>query len=256
MKLSLKCAFKTLREVEGYMQFFLRAVCWIGSAYFFWLANFHYGFPPDWAGSAGISLVVSLALFLLPFAQEFSLSRVFSFKAKVNEVKKEVADFRLDMRNQLNQQHALLATAVNIKNNNSVSLHIPGQKAALDAEEKIFENRPDAKQRYDSDSDDALAEFQAMDPVELATTMAGLRIRLETELRSYFGYSTHLKPVSDRRFISLSGLWKKYLNKNPDKFFLDSAVRFVKDVGNAVFRRSRGLPSKEQSPLRCASKTA
>lgn len=177
--------------------------------------------------------MVALVLFLLPFAQEFSLTGVFSFKAKVAEVKQEVSDFKSETRNYINQQNALISTITSIQNSNNVHVYVPGHTDASNAAQKILEKRPQARQNYKSDSEEILIMYQNMDHVELATTMAGLRIKLETALRAQFGHSTKLLPKNDRRYFSLGGLWRKYLKENPDKHFLDSAMRFVMDVGNA-----------------------
>jgi len=148
-------------------------------------------------------------------------------------VKQEVADFKSETRNYISQQNALIATITSIRNSHNVIVHVPGHTEASKAEKKIFENRPQAQQRYNLDSEETLLKFQNMDRMELATTMAGLRIRLESALRDHFGHSTNLSPKNDRRYLSLGGLWKKYLSQNSEKRFLDPAVRFVMDVGNA-----------------------
>ncbi|WP_170545272.1 hypothetical protein [Ruegeria arenilitoris] len=214
------------------MQTFLRLVCWVGAAYFFALANLGYGYPPDWTGNPGLCLLAALVLFLLPFAQEFSLTGVFSFKSKVDEVKRDMSDFKLEVGEQIKIQTQLISS-VSANQSQNVHVTIPSLTDAAKAESEIRRGRPNAQPIPLKDVEQLREEYRDMEPLELAGEMAYLRITLEAKLRDYFGHSKKLVPKEGRKFLSLAGMWKTYLKMNPEAEHLDSAMRFVMDVGNA-----------------------
>lgn len=196
--------------------------------YFALIANTQYGFPPDWTGSAGISMVIALVLFLLPFAKEFSLTGVFSFKAKVSEVKREVSDFKTEIREQIRIQNSNIS---NVSNN--VSVHLPGLSETYRAEASIRQKNPNSSVFDEQKNEQLYRRFELLEQTELAFEMAKLRIQLEKRLRELLALHTNLKPKSDRRFLSLHKMWRMYVDSRPDAEYLERAFRVVLDVGNA-----------------------
>lgn len=216
------------------MQTVLRIVCWGGAAYFFGLANFGYGYPPDWTGNPDLCLLVALVLFLLPFAQEFSLTGVFSFKAKVDEVKRDVSDFKSEIREQIKIQNSNISSV-----SNSVVVQLPGSTDALNAERDITQRQPSAMQRFSNSAEDLRGLLVDLTEHEQRVMMTGVLSVLEYELRRILNYSTSLKPKGGHRYRALGSLWSEFKREHPDLSYLDTAMRFAMDVGNAAVHGQR-----------------
>ncbi|SDE78801.1 hypothetical protein SAMN04488117_101223 [Celeribacter baekdonensis] len=212
------------------MKIAFNIICWAVSIYFFTLANLSYGFPPDWSGTAGIALIVAIVFFLFPFAKSISITGLFSFEAKVEEVKKEVIEFKAETRDLLRIQNSLISSVTATQTTHNV-FNIPSLTDAANAERKISQNgvhkiTPEISERIDR----ALAIGGSELNVELART----RMELEQTLRSKVGKSVNLGGKPDVKYLSLTRLWRLFLEENSQHKNFDDAMRYVTDICNAA----------------------
>ncbi|MEX3007282.1 hypothetical protein [Hoeflea sp. TYP-13] len=208
----------------------LRTVCWIASAYFFGIANLAYSYPPDLSGSAGIALLIGIALFLLPFAKSLSITGLFSYEARIKEVKRDVSEFKAETRDLLKIQNSLITNVSNNQSTHNV-FNIPSLTDAANAERQLGKTVRDVP----SPAVSARVErATAVGPTELNLELARTRMELEQELRKKLGRSTNLGGKRDTKFLSLTGLWREYLRENEHLANLDSAMRYVVDISNAA----------------------
>lgn len=192
------------------------------------LANCSYGFPPDLTGKAGVALIAAFIFFLLPFAKRLSLSGIFDFEAKIEEVKGEVEDFKQETRDLLKIQNSLIS---NVSANQTTQniFHIPSLTDAANAERQI----PQAAQISD-EVDARISRALAIGSGEINVELARTRIELERTLRDKVGKTVSFGGRRDVKYLSLATLWRKFLEERPEHRNLDSAMRYVTDICNAA----------------------
>ncbi|WP_321502231.1 hypothetical protein [Breoghania sp.] len=210
------------------MQKFFNGVCWLISAYFLLLANYIYGFPPDLTGRAGVALIASFVLFILPFAKRLSLSGVFDFEAKVEKVKGEVEEFKKETRDLLKIQNSLISS-VSANQTTQNIFHIPSLTDAANAERQIPQTTS-----ISGEVDDRIARALGIGNGEINVELARTRMELERTLRDKVGKSISLGGRRDVKYLSLSALWRKFLENRPEHRNLDAAMRYVTDICNAA----------------------
>lgn len=192
------------------------------------LANYSYGFPPDLTGRAGVALIAAFIFFLLPFAKRLSLSGIFDFEAKIEEVKGEVKDFKQETRELLKIQNSLIS---NVSSNQTTQniFQIPSLTDAANAERQI----PHAGQ-MSAEVDDRISRALKIGSVEINVELARTRMEIERTLRNKVGKTVNSGNRRDVKYLSLATLWRKFLGEHPEYMNLDSAMRYVTDICNAA----------------------
>lgn len=212
------------------MQLLLRIVCWAIAFYFFIISNIGYNFPPDLSGPAGKALLVSIVLFLLPFAKSLSITGLFSYEAKIDEVKKEVSDFKTETRDLIKIQTSLI-TSVSANQTTHNVFNIPSLTDAANAEKQIPHR---AQNPNSTETAERVKHVVSVGPLELNIELARTRMDLERLLREKVGRTTGLGGKREVKFMSLTGLWREYIQDNPQMKHYDSAMRYVVDICNAA----------------------
>ncbi|MDF2372517.1 MAG: hypothetical protein P1V21_17165 [Rhizobiaceae bacterium] len=173
---------------------------------------------------------MAIVLFLLPFAKSLSVSGLFSYQAKIEEIKKDVSEFKSETRDLINIQNALISNVTNSQTTHNV-FNIPSWTDARSAEKELGETgRPSVTPERSEKIELAISNGPAAINVELART----RMEIEAILRKKMGRRTSLGGKRDIKYISLMGLWREFLKQNTDKANYDAAMRYVVDICNAA----------------------
>ncbi len=210
------------------MQKAFNGACWLIAAYFFVVANFSYGFPPDLTGSAGVALIAAFIFFLLPFAKRLSLSGIFDFEAKIEDVKEEVKYFKQETRELLKIQNSLISSVSTNQTTQNI-FHIPSLTDAANAERQL----PQTAQ-ISEEVNARISRALAIGGSEVNVELARTRMELERTLRNIVGKSVSLGGRRDVKYLSLTTLWRKLLEERPEHRNLDAAMRYVTDICNAA----------------------
>lgn len=145
----------------------LLLICLIFAAIFGWGFFSKAGFPPTRVSGNWQSLLVFMVLLIIPFAKKFDLFQVFSFEAKIDEVRKEVSEARKtvddvkgDVRHIIAQQNMLSNSLQTISNqrvtvNNNYSRPPQDQ---VDAAQESLADVPPPDAPFSGDPDLALTD--------------------------------------------------------------------------------------------------
>lgn len=207
----------------------LRAICWSLAAYLFIAAHFIYGPPQDWDWPALLPVLLSIFLFLLPFAQSISLGGFLSFDAKIDQVKEDLGSFRDEVRNMFNMQSTMISTVTqNVAQQTTVNL--PSLNDAFKAERQLEERGTPALNELSNENLDGYVA-QGLTP-NLA--LAKLRMDLESEFRRILNKRTELGKRTDTKFLSLRSLWQEFFKRYEDKRYLLDGIEYVYSICNAA----------------------
>lgn len=217
------------------MAFILRAVCWSLSAYFLVVAHLQCDLPLVVTPESSFLIILSIVLFLIPFAQSVSFGSLFKYESKIEEVKKDVREFKDEFRQTLLVQSTLLQNvSQNVSQHTIVNL--PPLSEARQAEQALDEHSGNGMNRLEINNE--IQEFivQGRDDPNLA--LAKLRMELEIQLRRILGKTleSSKKPI---KFMSTRSLWTEYIKMDPSKAYLVDGFNFVNGVANAAIHGQR-----------------
>jgi hypothetical protein len=237
---------------KGNFDWVLPTVCWILSAYFFVIFHVSSGFPPtDLSKKSSLSLLLlSLFLFLLPFAKRIKLGKIFEFEREINEIKNNVNDFK----NETRQNISLITSSINTISNlsNTVYVNIPGREELEDAKEKV-------KEVPTTSTDNEIKEIKeqlALEDEDTILALARTRILIEQTLRKILGkrlVSTGLEN-RDLTFLSARSLFQQFVKENKAHGPLRKPLDYVLKVCNAAIHGQRVSPSEAEEALDMGAK--
>jgi len=210
----------------------LPALSWVVAIYFIIDFVCYAGFLPDNAKLVGhaSSLFLSLFFLLLPFFSKVKIGKVLEIEREVDRTKREMQDFKTEMRNNL----AVISTSVNTISNisNQITVNIPNVNELREVRKEIEEK---SKRSFASEGiqDDLERMLQREDPT---LALAWTRIEMERLLRRILGKRTDITPneMERLRMASLTKLFNSFTKLNPGFQYLNDAFQYVSQVCNAA----------------------
>lgn len=208
-------------------------ISWFLAAYFMFAFHYNSGVPPTAILDDGLFIYVVLAIFffLLPFAKTLKIGSVFEYAAKVEEIKKDVQDFKEETRQLIGLQNTLINNVSQTVSHN-VHVTIPSLSAAHQAEEQL-RNTLHAGQY--PDAEDHVTPFVEGAGGDYNLALMQLRRDLEIELRRILNKESSFSAQKTKSgFIGLGRLWSTFLRQHPDRRGMESALLYVLDICNAA----------------------
>jgi len=166
-------------------------------------------------------------------AKTLKIGNLLEYEAKVDEVKKEVKDFKEETRQILSMQNSLINTVSNTVSQN-ININVPGLKEAEEAKEKLNEtiSKPEHPEEIESEID----QFLASEGSDVHLALAKLRMEIERELRRIVGARTKAAEPSrmDGRFLSARSLFKKFTLEYPQYKGMFDSFDYIQKICNAA----------------------
>lgn len=214
------------------------------SGYFLYVFHSYVGFPPekDITTTSTTYLILFIFFMLFPLAKKLKLGKLVEYEAKVEEIKKDVKDFKDETRQLLFMQNSLINTVSNTVSQ-SININLPGPGEAKEARETLEET---IKESDESGTiEDEIENFLASEGSDLNFALAKLRMQIERELRRILGKSTSTEdPLNMKsQFWSARSLFKMFTDKYPNYSGMHSSFDFILKVCNAGIH-SQNIPQK------------
>ncbi len=222
-------------------------VCWILSAYFFTLFHVSSGFPPiDLAkNSSWALLLLSLTLFLVPIAKRIKLGKFFEFESKINEIKNDVNEFKVETRQTISMITSNINTISNLSN--TINVNIPGREELEDAKEQV-------KEVHTSSTNEEIMEIKeqlVLEDEDRIMALARTKILIEQTLRKILGKRLVSPGLENRdlTFLSARSLFKQFASDNKSHGPLIKPLDYVLKVCNAALHGQRVSPNEAEEAL-------
>lgn len=212
-----------------------RAISLFFSAYFLYAFHLNVGFPPskDISSTSITYLALFVFFLLLPFAKKLKLGKLLEYEAKVDEVKKEVKEFKEETRQILSMQNTLINTVSNTISQN-INITMPGLNEAQDAKQQLNETIKEPEQP--EVIEDEINEFLASEGSDLNFALAKLRMEIERELRRILGKRTQTSEPTRMKgkFLSARSLFKEFTMEHPEYKGMYGSFDYILKVCNAA----------------------
>lgn len=202
---------------------------------FLFLGLYNIGFPPkDDIGSTSLTLLVfSIFFLLLPIAKKISIGKLLTFEREVEKVKDEVKEFKTETKEFLNV-YSNMITAISNTVNQTVNVHLPGQKEAKEAKEELdltleTESEP-------SSIEDSVEKYLMLSDNDINLALARLRMDIERKLREILGKRVVTSDPTDMKskFLSARQLFKEFTILYPNYKGMHSSFDYILKVCNAA----------------------
>jgi len=210
----------------------LPALSWLVSFYFLVGFTRNVGFPPDRSVLAGDAFFVTLWLFFLflPFFRRVRIGRWLELEREVDHAKKELQDFKAEMRNTV----AVLSTNVNTMGSmsNQITVNIPGVHELQAAKEKVAaQSSPQVKREAED-----VQQSMLLGSDDTTMALARTRIEIERLLRAILGKRTSVNELRNQsvRLYGLRQLFDVFIRENPKYAYLLEPFQYVTQVCNAA----------------------
>ena len=225
----------------------LPALAWLVSFYFLLGFCSNVGFPPDRKLLIGDGLYVFLWLFFLflPFFTKIKIGSVLELERQVEHAKKELADFKTEVRSTL----SVLSTNVNTIGGmtNQVTVNLPGLAELREARQQLdARTPPEAKESAQQVEERILLQSE-----DRTLALVKTRIDIERLLRQRLGRTTSASTRSSDpvRFLSVNRLFELFLSQNEQYDYLQKSFRYVIEICNAAIHAQRVSPEQADEAL-------
>lgn len=209
---------------------------WIVAAYFLVAFLKKSSFPPDL--SAGTTALAAPALIFLffPFFMKIKIGKVLELEREVQKAKKELSDFKTEVRSTL----SVLSTNVNTIGgmSNQITVNIPAVAELQRARQDVAAAIP-VKARDEAEKVENRIIRQSEDDKTMA--LARTRIDIERTLREALGKQTYLpaEKLETLKFASITKLFAMAAEIYPALASLQTAFKYVNQVCNAAIHSQR-----------------
>ena len=210
-------------------------ICYLLSSYFLFAYCHLVGVPPEapLPTAAAFYLLLALFLFLLPEAKKIKFGKLFEYEAHVEEMQKDIREFKDETRNTLSV-YSTLVSAISNTVSQTINLNLPG---AAEMEK--------AKSELDHAAKERLTVPLTQDDVEVFLDEAGgdsnyalakLRMQIEYELRRILNKPTMLKSIepANIRFLSPRSLYFALCDSHSEFKDIKASFDYVLRICNAA----------------------
>jgi hypothetical protein len=203
---------------------------WIVAAYFIvgFMKNSTY--PPDAAARTSLLALPGIFFLFLPFFSKIKLGKFLELEREVKKTKRELSDFKAEVRNTL----SVLSTNVNTIGgmNNQVTVNLPPVAELQQARQEVAAAIP-AKAKMHVGTVESKIIRQSEDDVTMA--LARTRIDIERTLREALSKQTAFEPDQESmKFTNVTKLFALAVEKQPQLRSLQKAFKYVTQVCNAA----------------------
>lgn len=213
----------------------VRIVCLIIAGYFLYLFHSMAGFPPlkELTPTSITYLILFIFFLILPSAKKLKLGKLLEYEAKVEEVKKDVKEFKDETRLILSLQNTLINTVSNTLNQ-SININIPGLSEIREAKEELNETIEGPEETETIKNE--VEEFLASEGSDLNFALAKLRMEIERELRIILGKrTTTADPFSlQGKFLSARSLFREFVRRYPKYEGMNKSFDYMLKICNAA----------------------
>lgn len=216
------------REIPGWI---FPALCWLVGAYF--LIGFlrKSGFPPTLTPANAALGAPALFFLFLPFFKKIKIGKALELEREVEEAKKELSDFKGEIRSTL----SVLSTNVNTigRMTNQVTVNLPSLAELQQARQNVASTIPaDAESEIRQVEDDILVQSEQDRTMALART----RIDIERAIRELLlkDVSRSEVPREDIKYASVGQLFRRLLQRYPKLKYLQQSFQYVTQICNAA----------------------
>jgi len=208
-------------------------LCYILAAMFFYFFLHTVGFPPSKPVDSSSWSYVALALFLfmLPEAKKLKLTQLFEYEAQVQEIKRDVREFKEETRNVLSA-YTTMVSAVSNSVHQTFNLGTPSPAVVQQAKEEL-EALPSTAE---ASSTHSVVEFIEASNDDLQLALIKVRLEIEFELRRILGKPlvTALNLNRKIRYLSIDQMFNNFLIEYPDHSGLANSFSVVIKLANAA----------------------
>jgi hypothetical protein len=210
----------------------LPALSWIVALYFLIGFLTKSGFPPTLTPATGAVGVPALFFLFLPFFKKIKIGKVLELEREVEKAKKELSDFKSDIRNTL----SVLSTNVNTigRMTNQVTVNLPSLSELQRARQQVAATfSPEAEDEVRRVEDDIMRQSEQDRTMALART----RIDIERALRELLDKDMSPSPdggLRDVKYAGVNQLFEVLLKRNPELKSLRRSFRYVTQICNAA----------------------
>lgn len=233
----------------------IRLISLVIAAYFFYVFHTIVGFPPTQMldASSTTYLVIAIFFFLLPLAKKLKIGKLLEYEAKVNEIKKEVKEFKDDTRHMLLMQNTLINTVSNTISQN-INITLPGQGEIQEAKEDL--DRTIKNPTPQDQLEDEIDDFLASEGSDLNFALAKLRMEIEKELRRILikRLDTDDPTKMKGKFLSVRSLFREFIKLFPEYTGMHSSFDYILKICNAAIHGQKISSNHAQEALQMGFK--
>lgn len=175
-----------------------------------------------------IIIAVGIGFILLPFFKKLKFGD-FELEIAVTETKKDLSEFKKEVKNEMILLSTNISTISNLSNN--VTINVPGIQELKEEIKKIISN----KNQVSEPEVDVIKHEMILDDEDNLVALARTRIRIEYLLRKIVVRSMQLNPEDNEfKYASLHNLIPLFVKLYPEYKELYKSFDYVRRITNAA----------------------
>jgi hypothetical protein len=209
----------------------LPVLSWTIAAYFFAGVWRKASFPPTYSYEVIVIGIPALFFTFFPFFSKIKIGKIIELEREVEKAKKELADFKTEVRNTM----SVLSTNVNTIGgmSNQVNITLPNIEELRKTRQDVAAAIPD-KAKKEAQAVESKIIRQSGENKMTALVMT--RVDLERKLREMLGRQTQVPSMrlESVKFAPLIKLWQMAVDTYPGLSNLQKGFKYVNQVCNAA----------------------